>query len=535
MNLLQNPNFGPLVDSKFSVLRFDNNLTQTPLFVEVILVILKKRGLANLEEFHQSIASIYKLFVKVLYERSIMGTNEYDHFYVLYRNLAYKTWESGNNLDIEEINEIFNNSPFNIHFLIENGLLVQHDKTKNDYSFIHQTIPDVLAIEALSLKNDFSLFRHSEGLRDDLQTYLKDEINNILQYANLLNVNPTIASALLDRPFFNKISRSEFNPATRMIIKSCLDYIANYPNIKTIAFENILRIFRSLSEWQGQVYQILLDEVETFPKSKDLLLILLSLQVNIINDYILHLIQLNISTKILASILGNSQYLKNIIDPYFNKITTNENDRQIILFAFEADISNQYNSYTKRYVESLSIRHDEEIQFFLNIEKIRKEVFFKEYTHREISNTRRLNEILSTVGFNEIFIPKGAYSINNKTIINSKPITIAKVPFKKIMKEDNINNALLKLQNEVVYKMWTFEQFDIAYTYFEGTIHNNFKGFLGLHGFSDIKYEAVKDNNLNKISFAYFEGNSGNSNITLANNSTGKFNQTILWRQIQVY
>ena len=93
---------------------------------------------------------------------------------------------------------------------------------------------------------------------------------------------------------------------------------------------------------------MLLNEIESYPKSKDLLLILLSLQVTIINDYILHLIRSNISRDILVDILEKNRYLKEIIDPYFSRNTADENDRQIILFALEADIVNQKNSYKKK-------------------------------------------------------------------------------------------------------------------------------------------------------------------------------------------
>jgi hypothetical protein len=95
--------------------------------------------------------------------------------------------------------------------------------------------------------------------------------------------------------------------------------------------------------------------------------------------------------------------------------------------------------------------------------------------------------------------------------------------------EASLNDALSKFQTDVTYNMWNFEQFQIAY--------NCFNGFLGLRSmlFNDIKYEAVKENNINKVSFAYFENNSGNSNLTLSENSKQIFHQTVLWRQIQEY
>lgn len=536
MNLHLNPDFGPLVDSQHSILRFDNKLTKTPLFAEVVLIILKEKGLASLVSApHQSIASIYKLFVRVLYERSIKGDHEYESFYVLYRNLAYSTWESGNNLDIEEIVNIFKNSSFTLTFLVESGLLVQLERTQTDYSFIHQTIPDALAVEALVIKNDYSFFENKETIREDLQTYLRDEIGDVIQYKSLLNANPAIAAALLDRVFFNKISKNEFIPATRMIIKGCLEYTNKSKNLKNSDIENLLIIFKNLSEWQSQVYQILLEEVDAYEKNKGLITTLLTMQVPQINMYIIKLIHQNLSKNILVSLMNNNLHLKSIINQYFDKDTNSENEEVIILFAINSDIVNNSRVYKQKFIKNLSRRSDDELKFFFSKEKIRNEVLFKEYIHKDDSLTFRLNRLLSTVGFKDIFLPKGDYSFNNETVSNKNSITFSKTPFKKELNESSMNGAITKFQNDVLYNLWTFDQFRIAYRYFEASFNNNFNGFLGLHSFNDVNYEAVKENNINKVSFAYFENSSSNSNIVLSDNNEQMFHQTVLWRQIQNY
>lgn len=512
---LRQQDFFDTVDKRVSLLRFENEFTQNPLFVEIVVSMIKEKGFKTLSEtFQKSVGAVYKEFTKILFERNV-NTASYQQFYTSYRELAYNVTKT-NSKDItnEKIKDAFTGTTFNEDFLYANALLIRKlESGQFRYSFIHKTLSDILYIEEIIKINNYSDFSNVDNIGGEYTFYLKEQILLESEYLSLMKANISIAGNLLDDGFLQKIARVNINITSVSIMDSAInEYILNPGNF--IEEGALLTLYNKLSGKILDKKNYLLSKVNTNNCNINQKIIRLYIAFNTpeLNNFFLTKMVNNENASDFAELL-NAGYepLLNLIKSRLGKAELNTSfQNKLLLFLLSPKISTDSNKrYATWFLGNINLFLDSTLQMLLTNEYIRTKIVLRYYEHKDMVATKKLNKILFHFTADKVFIPKGNYMINGNTVNNPESILVSKKPISILVRANNNYKAQMEALNAVQTQLLTFDQLQIASSLFAKEWPGDLLGIVPLSDQTIINqgilYECYKLNNKGELRFAFKE------------------------------
>jgi hypothetical protein len=546
----QTRDFYDIVDPETSLLRFENEYTQNPLFVQIVCFIIKKNGFANLKEiFQESVTNIYRVFIETLFV-ACYAESSYEKFYESYRYLAYLV--SQKNIEKFEsgiIQTAFgNDSLFTSDFLFTNGLLIKKNISgKSYYSFVHQTVQDVLFIDYI-VSNNF--YDNLSVIGDEFIYYLREQIKNTSEFLELLSVKIDIAQRVITNGFIEKMGANKYKGNSYIFCQNIIDKILEvyiFINSENVSMDSIKRIFNKLKNYISteNIVLYIYDKMKSQTSiSYSGLNLLLALRRPILNELVLNCLQKNNFTNELLYLLEKENkdaiYFVNSFLENSDKVNEEKNKNFLMTLISNARILEKTPFIKIWFVNNISVFNANTLDFLLRNRYIRERILYPNYINQNFDDTYKVSKCLSKIIFGKIYLPKGRYEIEKgKVLVNKKSILIPSIPDKIFMKAKSTYDAEMKALESLDKTLMDFEQLEIAYAFFA---KKNSLDLLGLVGLNDINikrefilYEAYKINNKSVLLFAYLENSDAKNNKSIAVNSNSKnFAENIIYRNITI-
>jgi hypothetical protein len=539
LDILNNENFNRSVAPKESILHFNHPLTQTPLFVEIVVYMLyqKRNELIDENYFSKSVFEIFEKFVKTLYDRRNTGETPYEKFHVLYRELAYKAWTNGNIMDITLINSIFNESGFSIPFLETNGFIIKRNNLRANYSFIHNSLIDILFIEYIVTNKEYKTLSSIPYLGEEYTYYLQEKISNLEEYRQLTVENLILAGRVLNRMFFDKIKVKSSYQTGEDIMKDIFraHLVSSNKNLDSDAFKEM---YYKLSNQWPDLENYFIKQINTTINDTSLKAALV-IQSAPINQAVLKIFYNKNYEKLFIDEF-EAGYLK-LDELFYNALKevelNTDNQNYLLCTTINAKpIGGNKDRYEQWFLAYLHKFNGRSWNYFLANPKL-KNIILTKYQHTNIDHTLAISKMYDINRNGEILIPKGIYTIEKKSVINPATIVVSRKPNVLLFKENNMYEAEMEGLNKNQCRMWTYEQLQIAYAYFTATQQNFWQGIRGIGDPTldqGVLYEAYKINNIGKVQYAFLKKENENALITSTHASfnQSKFIENILFREV---
>lgn len=538
---LNSRDFFDIIDQKHSLLHFENKYTQNPLFVEIVAFIIKIKGFNKLSDFFQkSVAFVYREFIKILCTKS--GNEEfYEKFYINFRLLGYTTAKM-NMVEFESglIEQSFT-SEINIttDFLNTNGLLIRRNELgKNLYSFIHLTIRDILYVDYIVANNKYDIFSGVNYIGEEFTYYFREEIKQINQYCELLKYNLLIAGEILNDDFIKKLTKennTDFFIAA--ILNTILDHHVFDSRVQ-IDFTDIQKFIEKIPGSEKYLKSRLLQKVQSQTHlSERAINILIQIDCDLLKDFFISSILQNKCLNEFATLINDDN--PNVVC-VFKDILSRQNvntqrQMQILLKFLLTAYLNKKNKYSTWFLSNIKYFSLENLKILFSEIYIRESILYAQYEYKDLNTVRLINKALVDHIWGSVFVPRGSYVSDGKTIINDKSFLVAIQPKKILIKAKNNYEAEMAALNSLSIKLMTFSQLDIVYQYFFKKDIFDPHSIIGI-GDSSIKenilYEAYKENNYGKLHFAYLQ--SGSKAVSRQVHKDSSFIENIIYRNFEV-
>ncbi|EOR96413.1 hypothetical protein ADIARSV_0413 [Arcticibacter svalbardensis MN12-7] len=533
---LNTQDFFDIVEGGKSLLSFRNKYTQNPLFIEIVIYIIKERGFRNLKDiFQKSVATVYREFIKTL---STKGNQiSYDKFYPKFCLLGYLA--AARNLIEFEFNLIEESfagyNEVDIEFLHTNGLLIRRNiGGKNWYSFIHLTIRDVLYIDYIVSQSKFDIFANVNYLGEEFIYYLREEIRHTNQYWELAKHNIRLAINVQNADFIKKISNNSLLSFQIQIIGNALQHFVFDKDDKTEPKE-IVQFIKSVPGWEKYLDQCLLEIVQ---KQSFIIhhaaSILLQLKPTLISAFLFEQVKEGKYHKNVAGLI-NEQNL--VITRMFSQImeTPTFTPDMLTLWSFLLSSKISPNStYAKWFLKNLHIIPDSFLNSLLIDSHIVNNIVLPNYENTSVEKSIALNHALRNHIWGWVFVPKGSYSRSNASLYNHWSFLVKIQPNILLITAKDHYAAEMKSLQSIAKQLMSFEQLDIAYRFFSKSDTDFFNPHaiigLGSSLTRGISYEAYKENNKGKLFFAHIP--SKNTSIS-KQIDTGNFKQNVIYHEFK--
>jgi hypothetical protein len=538
---LQQRDFFDLAEEKTSLLTFENRFTQNPLFVEIVVSMIRERGFKKLSEtFQKSVGAVYKEFINILFTRNT-DSALYPKFYASYRKLAYNIKKTNStNFTNDKIATVFGGSPFDENFLNANVLLVRKNESGQlSYSFIHQTLSDILYIEEIVKANNYSDFINVNTIGEEFTFYLKEQILELDQYLPLLKTNLSIATNILDDGFLQKIKTQSVSATAQSIMDGAIKEFIVKPGVAPDE-HSLINLYNKLSANIPNQGEYLLAKLNGITITEKIIRFFLAFNSPELNQFFLAKMVNNENSGDFASLI--SAGYPPLLDLIKSRLTKAELNtafqNKLLLFLLSPGISNDNNKrYSTWLLNDIQQFSDDTLRVLLQNKYIREKILLRGYENKNVLITKRLHRLLFDFDGRTIFLPKGNYNIKENNVYNPQSILVSKTPLTILVRANNNYEAEMKTLNTVQIQLMTFEQLQIASSLFAKTWAGDLFGLVSLSSEEIINrgilYEAYKDNNRSILRFAFRQNKEqglmkNNKDLTY----TSSFAENIIYRTI---